>query len=233
MKEIVCPECGKVLEAGVATCPNCGCPIAKEISTVPCLYCGNMIAENATCPKCGGHFETTPKCGTLRIKIRQVKSAGKKATAPLYVNGQLVEVVSLAKGCDISIPITHPNISITFKTLATLEHTYHLDTQKDYILEIVDRSNSGFILYDNAYNEISKDVMTLPWRAFCVILALFALPFAFIYRNSHPVRSQYMKAVCLIWIYAAIVIGSVVVVVNVYESADLLDRLYNSYLWYR
>ena len=27
MKEIVCPECGKVLEAGVATCPNCGCPI--------------------------------------------------------------------------------------------------------------------------------------------------------------------------------------------------------------
>ena len=27
MKEIVCPKCGKVLEAGVATCPNCGCPI--------------------------------------------------------------------------------------------------------------------------------------------------------------------------------------------------------------
>lgn len=213
MKEIVCPECGKVLEAGVATCPNCGCPIASECPTVPCQYCGNMIAENANCPKCGGHFETTPKCGTLRVKISQVKSAGENATAPLYVNGQLVEVVSLAKGCDMSVPITYPNITITFKVFANLERSYQLDTQKDYTLEIIDSSDSGFILYDNAYNVISKDVMTLPWRAFCVIFVLFALPFAFIYRNSHPVRSQYMKAVCTLWIYLAIVLWSVAVVV--------------------
>lgn len=198
MKEIVCPECGKVLEAGVATCPNCGCHIASECPTVPCPHCGNMIAENATCPKCGGHFETTPKCGTLRIKIGQVKSAGKKATAPLYVNGQLVEVVSLVKGGDITVPLTHPNITITYKTfIATLERSYVLSTQNDFTLEIVyDIVAAGFVLYDNSDNEISKDVISIWGRLFC-LFPILSFAMSYICRNSNPVRSQYMRGFSL------------------------------------
>ena len=195
MKEIVCPECGKVLEAGVATCPNCGCPIASECPTIPCPHCGNMIAENATCPKCGGHFETAPKCGTLRIKRAKEKAPD---TAPLYINGQLVEVVSLTKGCDITVPLTHSNITITYKhRTATLEHSYTLDMQKDYTIEICKGVSIGFVLYDNVGNAISKDVVNLLWVIFCMLAWPIGLCFSYNISNASPARAQVMRRLSL------------------------------------
>lgn len=195
MKEIVCPECGKVLEAGVATCPNCGCPIAAECPTVPCQYCGNMIAENATCPKCGGHFETAPKCGTLRIKRAKENAPD---TAPLYINGQLVEAVSLTKGCDITVPLTHPNITIAYKDrIATLEHTYTLDTQQDYTIEIRKGFNIGFVLRDNASDVISRDTMNAGWFILCALFSPIGLWFSYYTNNTRPARAQYMRRLSL------------------------------------
>lgn len=215
MKEIVCPECGQVLEAGVATCPNCGCPIAAECPTVPCHYCGNMIADNATvCPKCGGHFETAPKCGVLRIKVQ---SATRRADeiAPLYVNGQLVEVVSLAKGCDISIPLTHPNITITYKCrIGTLERSYTLDTQQDYTLEIDNGVNTGFVLCDKA-NIISEDAMNMSWLLFCTLFSFIGLWLSYAYQHSQPVRSQYMRRLCWNIFIALLAVGGVCVGIGI------------------
>ena len=198
MKEIVCPECGKVLEAGVATCPNCGCPIAAECPTVPCHYCGNMIADNATvCPKCGGNVESSPKCGVLRIVRAGQKFVGSDS-APLYVNGQLIETIPLSRGCNRAIPLAHPNITITYKDrIATLEHTYTLDTQQDYYLEIDTGFNIGFVLRDKAYNIISTDKMNAGWFILCALFSPIGLWFSYYTNNTRPARAQYMRRLSL------------------------------------
>ena len=198
MKEIVCPECGQVLEAGVATCPNCGCPIASECPTVPCRYCGNMIADNATdCPKCGGHVETSPKCGVLRI-MKAGQNAVGSDTAPLYINGQLITTIPLSKGCNIAIPLTHPNITIAYKDrIATLEHTYTLDTRQDYNLVIDNGYNIGFVLGDKDYNFISKDAMNFGWFIFCALFSPIGLWFSYYTQNTRPARAKYIRRLSL------------------------------------
>lgn len=204
-----CPDCGSPIN-DEKNCPECGCPItSNSLLTIPCRYCGNMLAQNATnCPKCGGHLEPVTNCGTLRIVMNG--NPLKTVRTPLYVNGQLIETVSFKKGCDISIPLTHPNITVTFKDQwATIKHTYTFNVQRDYILNI--RPNKGFILSDNAHNVLSEDIINIGWRFLCAIFPPLGVIVAWWYTRTYPARSKYMFVLCLEILFLWLLSGGITV----------------------
>lgn len=195
MAETKCPECGLVL-SDEKVCPNCGCPIVEEqrVQLRPCCDCGHMVASDAElCPQCGGQQRATGNCGQLRIYM---EGNGKKniQTAPLYVNGQLIEAVMLSEGCDITIPISNSNIKVGYLApLTYVEHTYRLSNQQDYTLVITNGVDLGFTLYGSENEELSCDKFNALWLIFSILFGVFAVLISFKEANSISVRSKCLR----------------------------------------
>lgn len=201
-----CPECGRVLENG-KECPNCGCPISGTTSSdkqlIPCCDCGHMVAVDATvCPKCGGHLSTKASQGRLRI-LMFGNQKNDMRTAPVYINGQMIEAVLMSNGCDITIPINNSNITIGYKApIAYVEHSYKLNLESNYTLVITNGADLGFTLYNSSNKkELSSDKMDVSWLLFSVLFGVFAILISFKETNSKPILSKCLR------IYGLLIIG--------------------------
>lgn len=191
-----CPECGCPIN-GEKVCPECGYPISDtklREQLVPCCDCGHMVSTDAKeCPQCGGHLSEKSARGKLRI-IMQGKGKKDTKTAPLYINGQLIEAVSLSRGCDISIPINNPNMTIGYEAPRLyVEHTYHFDSNCDYNLVITNGANLGFTLFDDYENKISSDKLNGLWVIFSILFGVFAIIISYIECNSKPIFSKSLR----------------------------------------
>lgn len=202
MAEKACPECGRAIN-GETTCPNCGFPI-QEISQkeqlIPCCDCGNIVSANVTiCPKCGGKLTVKHSRGQLRILM---KGDGKKNfdTAPLYINGQLIEAISLSKGCDIAIPINNPNVVVGYDApLTYIQHTFKLDVTSKYTLVITNGLNLGFTIFDQSDNKLVSDKMNIGWAIYALLFGVFAIMVSYQQYNRKPIWAKCMTLYGLIW----------------------------------
>ena len=198
-----CPECGRVLE-NEKECPNCGCPITSTTPSdkylIPCHDCGHMVAVDATvCSKCGGKLTEKHSQGQLRILMQ---GDGNKSfeTAPLYINGQLIDVISLSEGCDIAIPINNANVIVGYDApLTYIQHAFKLDQTSNYTLVITNGTDLGFTLFDKSENKLVSDKMNIGWAIYAILFGGFAIIVSYQYYNRKPIWAKCMTLYGLIW----------------------------------
>lgn len=199
MSEFYCPECGYPLNGNESSCPECGCTFLNYDINDPltaCCYCGHMVAKDATtCPRCGGQITSRSAPGNLRIYMDGSRRRNYH-TAPLYINGQLIEAVPLSKGCDITIPINNPNVIVSYRAeLTYIEHPFHLDVNKNYTLLIRNGVNTGFTLLDDSDIKIFSDKINFWWVLFNYLFFWLFIPLLLLKircRNSRPVLVKCM-----------------------------------------
>jgi|GEM_PF-2833763 len=145
--QVVCSECGAIIEGDATECEHCAEPLAEDFNAIVCPYCGSVLESTVThCTNCGLRFKDEEK-SVIRSKedeefLSRLLEWGRKLEAKRAVDPTSDKFETTKASEILKDVIGAPDVNLEEKTLQDLresaEEREELEKREQSILQLAE-----------------------------------------------------------------------------------------------